>query len=247
MGYKYREECESNIYHVTFRGVAKQIVFETDDDRRFFGKRMRQYLDELDLELYAWCFMSNHVHQVIRGNIRDIGQYMKKLLVSYTHCFNDRHDRVGHLSQSRFDSVPIKSDEQLMAVVRYVHRNPESIPGQSYKTYPWSSYREYLGRPFISDTEFVWSLFNGREDFIRFHEDWAPDDRPVFSRRNPPDDLVAAKFACELLGVASATSIASLPKSERDTQLATLKKTGLTVSQLARITGVGRNIIQRAK
>ena len=176
MGYKYREECESSIYHVTFRGVAKQIVFETDDDRRFFGQRMRQYLDELDLELYAWCFMSNHMHMLLHADLEITSVFMRKLLSAYARYFNDKYDRVGHLFQDRFGSVAVATDAQLMATVRYIHRNPCEIPGQSFETYIWSSYREYVRAPFISETRFVLSLFNSIGEFAEFHKNWQPDD-----------------------------------------------------------------------
>lgn len=250
MANKYRVFSEANIYHITLRGVAKQIIFEDDDDRRFFGKRMRQYLGDNDAELYAWCFMSNHVHLLVHAELPVITKAMRSLLVSYAMYFNARHERTGHLFQNRFDSVPVDTDAQLMAVVRYIHRNPSKIPGQQAEYYEWSSYREYLGRPFISSTNFVMQIFNSREAFIEFHESWEPEqevEKERSSAHKTLSDEEAIVFAKNLLGIDSITTIASLERTSRNCQLAQLKENGLTVSQISRITGIGRNIVQRAK
>ena len=67
-----RIQSESDIYHVTARGVGKQVIFEDDRDRRKFGKTMRDRLDECNVELYAWCFMQNHVHLLPRFKSFDL-------------------------------------------------------------------------------------------------------------------------------------------------------------------------------
>ena len=249
MATKYRTRSEANIYHVTIRGVARQIIFEDDDDRRAFGMRMRRFLEEEGVELYAWCLMVNHVHMLVHANIETLARFMQRLQISYAAYFNKRHGRTGHLFQDRFDSVATETDEQLMATVRYIHRNPLKIPGQSAQTYEWSSYREYLHTPFISKTDFVKSLFNSREEFIAFHESWdAPNaGRPLSPAEKQLDDDEAIEYACSLLDLGSITSIAAMEKPQRDSCLAQLKERGMTVNQIARITGVGRNIVQRAR
>ena len=244
----YRVESEAHLHHVTLRGVSKQIIFEDDDDRRFMGGRIRRYLDELDSEIYAWCFMSNHIHLLLHIDVHTMAIFMNKLLVSYVRYFNEKTGRVGHLMQGRYDSVPIETDEQLMATVRYIHRNPEDVPGKSFATYYWSSYREYTGMPFITNTMPVMKLFSSLNEFVRFHEEWNPASSPPKNSRDAaPDDQEAALLACKLLEITSVSEIASLDKTDRDASLAVLKDAGLSVKQVARLTGLGRNIVQRAK
>ena len=250
MSTKYRKQSDADLYHVTIRGVAKQIIFEDDEDRRFFGKRMRLLLAECDVKLYAWCFMSNHVHLLLKSGIGNVTAFMRKLQTSYAMYFNKRHDRTGHLFQHRFDSVPIETDEQLLTTVRYIHRNPEDIPGQEFDAYEWSSYREYLNHPFISETAFVMTVFGSRDAFILFHHSWAPDSREardIHPTCKAVSDKEAIELAKDLLGVGSISAIASFDKQERNRCLTTLKRNGLPIAQIARITGIGRNIVQRAK
>lgn len=247
---KYRSQCEANIYHITVRGTARQIVFEDDVDRRNFGMRMRRSLQINEAELYAWCFMSNHVHLLIHANLETVTKVMRGLLGSYAEYFNARHGRTGHLFESRFDSVPVQTEEQLMAAVRYIHRNPLAIPGQSIASFEWSSYQEYLGEPFICKTDFVYRLFNGRDEFIAFHESRQQEAYEWNAKRRfgaeELTDKEAVALALELLKVDSMASIAAFDKTTRDACLAKLRKTGMTINQVARITGIGRNIVQRA-
>ena len=252
MATKYRAQSEADLYHITARGVAKQIIFEEDDDRHFFGKRMRSFLEKDPVELYAWCFMSNHVHLLLHAPLEACRSFMKRLLTSYARYFNAKYGRTGHLFQDRFDSVPIQNEVQLMAAVRYIHRNPLEIPGESIESYPWSSYGEYLKSPSISKTEFVLDLFNSRKDFIAFHKSWyseddALDDALIRKPVRQLSDEEAVAFARNVLGVESLTSIASLDKPARNASIAALRESGLTIDQIVRITGIGRNIVQRAR
>lgn len=248
MATKYRPHSEADIYHVTTRGVAQQILFEDDSDRQAFGKRMRLYLDEEGIELFAWCFMSNHVHFLLHADLNTVREFMHKLLTSYASYFNKRYQRVGHLFQRRFDSVSVETDEQLLVAVRYIHRNPSEIPGVSYETYEWSSYREYTGSPFISKTDFVMQLFSGLDEFRAFHEAWEAECEE--SETQPftlgLTDEQAVEYAKELLCIDSVSAIASMDKLNRDRCLATLREHGMPILQIARITGIGRNVVQRA-
>jgi REP element-mobilizing transposase RayT len=254
MATRYRQRCESNVYHVTARGTAKQIIFEDDVDRRFFGQKMRKCLDDCGVELFAWCLMSNHVHLLVRSELDSVTKFMQKLLTGYVRHFNERHDRTGHLFQNRFDSVPVQTDEQLMTAVRYIHRNPDDMPNQRYDRYEWSSYREYVGRPFVSHVEFVLDVFGGLDRFVAFHRredgecggDDAIAPKHASAKIKIPDEE-AVEYAKSLLGMDSLASLASCGKTSRDSCLAVLKEARLPIAQISRITGIGRNIIQRAK
>ena len=118
--------------------------------------------------------------------------------------------------------------------------------------YQWSSYREYLGAKGFSDTDFILSVFGGLESFKDFHAQPNDDQdklQKAFegseTRGNPSDDeLIAA--AKDLLGIDNLSRIGRASKDERNRMLVVLKSR-FTVRQIARITGLGRNIIQRAR
>ena len=51
---------ESNIYHLTARGVGMQNIFEDDHDNAAFFERLKTLCDDSEIEVLAWCFMGNH-------------------------------------------------------------------------------------------------------------------------------------------------------------------------------------------
>ena len=244
-----RTPSEFDIYHVTARGVGQQIIFEKEgDDQRRFGSLMRKYLEECEIELYAWCFMQNHVHLLLHCPLESLSLFMKRLLSEYAAYFNWRHERTGHLFQGRFDSEPVNSERHLIATVKYIHQNPKDLGVTDWGAYPWSSYREYVGTPFITNTKFVSELFDTPEAFASMHKDIETDSslEPGHSKRSrfSTDDEAIAR-AKELTGCTQLSQIAAAEKRDRDAMIALLKENGFSVRQIARLTGIGKGVVQR--
>ncbi len=143
-----------------------------------------------------------------------------------------------------------------MEAVRYVHQNPSEAMICSYNRYRWSSYAAYVEGgeaafpplPIHSVTEFVLDVFGGMDGLVRFHSEEGDFDLTRQAARVPValSEAASRALAKELLGAERLAALPSLRKAERDVNLATLKKAGLSVRQIERITGIGRNIIQRA-
>jgi len=89
--------------------------------------------------------MPDHYHLVIKVLKEQISKYISKVENSITRYFNKINNRKGPLWQSRFKSALIKSNEQLLHVVRYVHINSTtSFFVKKPEDWEFSSYREYL-------------------------------------------------------------------------------------------------------
>ena len=242
-----REQCESNIYHVTCRGIGRQIIFEDDDDRKCYIGLFGQAVKAVDVEVLAWCLMDNHVHLLLRAPIEDISQVMQRVNGTYARVFNERHDRVGHLFQGRFTSVPVKTDEQLLVTVRYIHLNPQDMPGVDFKTYTWSSYREYLHGPGICNASFVLELANGLNGFKDLHETIAGSENLRFidgGRCIPDSQVLDAAHA--VLGSIRLSEVKAMPRDQRNECIRSLRQAGLSIRQVERVTSIGRSIIARA-
>ncbi len=106
------------------------------------------------IELIAYCLMKNHYHMLIRQeNENAMDQFMNSLWTRYTMYFNKKYKRVGPLFQDVYKAVLVQSDEQLIHLTRYIHRNPIAkrnlrIPasqGDALRSYFYSSYPDYIG------------------------------------------------------------------------------------------------------
>ena len=61
-----RKKSGSGIYHVLLRGINHQTIFEDEEDSDKLLKILGIYKAELNCSRYAYCFMHNHVHLLIR-------------------------------------------------------------------------------------------------------------------------------------------------------------------------------------
>ncbi len=256
MTHRPREISESGVYHVTARGIGRQIIFEDDGDRRAFVESMRRLRSECRVEVLAWCLMENHVHLMLRGEIDGVSLMMRRLLGSYAMRFNSLHGRVGHLFQDRFHSKPVKSDEQMLATLRYIHLNPLEA-GFDFQRYPWSSYGAYATGSGLADTAFLLDVLGGREAFAEFHGgahgtavapttgNAADAFRRAERRRMSAGEV--DETLRSVLGTTSPYELKSLGKAERDAYIARHRQAGLSVRQKERATGIGRGIVSRVR
>ena len=100
------------------------------------------------VQIIAYCIMPTHLHFVLKQLIKNgIAKYMKDILNSYTRYFNVKHQRKGPLWESRFKSVLVDSDEQLLHLTRYIHLNPTTAKLiDRPEKWDFSSYKEFLNK-----------------------------------------------------------------------------------------------------
>ncbi len=100
------------------------------------------------ITLLAYCLMPNHFHFLLKQtDATTIHHFMNSLGVRYSMYFNRKYRRVGPLFQGVYKAVRVTSDEQLLHLTRYIHRNPITLASQDLllRSYEYSSYPQYLG------------------------------------------------------------------------------------------------------
>ena len=134
-------------YHVTQRGNYGGNVFDDDHDRRQYLQWLTQYAQKFETRIWAYCLMTNHVHFIaIPQTKSSLAQTFNATHMRYSHYFNTKHRRKGHLWQGRFFSCPLE-DAYLMAALRYVERNPvRAAMVLKAGDYPWSSAKAHAER-----------------------------------------------------------------------------------------------------
>ncbi len=139
-----RLEAEGAIYHVIARGNERKPIFRDDRDRQEYLDRLIRCRERFGLRLLAYCLMGNHLHLAVERGPTRLSRVMLALQSAYTQWFNRRHDRVGHLFQGRYKAFLIEKERYLLALVRYIHRNPtEAGLARRPQDYRWSSDRHY--------------------------------------------------------------------------------------------------------
>ena len=112
------------LHHIIIRGIERRRIFNDDKDRENFIQRLSTLLPETKTQCYAWYFLSNHAHFLLRSGPKGIAALMRRLLTGYAVSYNRRHKRHGQLFQNRYKSIICQEDSYLQELVRYIHLNP---------------------------------------------------------------------------------------------------------------------------
>jgi len=115
------------IYHVTARGVDRCAIVRDDEDRASFVRDLLLVAWRFRWIGHAYCLMDNHYHAIVETSLERLSRGMHRLNGVYAQQFNERHGRVGHLFQGRFDSKVIRDDTHLASACDYTWNNPVRI------------------------------------------------------------------------------------------------------------------------
>src|SRR6185503_4371462 len=182
----YKLFRKDEFYHIYNRGNNREPIFIDDVDYLNFLYRLKlllnlKYPQHLKqrvritpfpkncFSIICYCLMPNHFHFAIRQNDAiPIGDFVQKLGTSYAKYFNKRHQKIGNLFQDTFKAKLIDSDDYLIYLTAYIHNNPDEPA-----TYPYSSYREYLGLESdkICDSSVILKYFGNDHNAYRLFVD----------------------------------------------------------------------------
>lgn len=199
--------ANNEIYHIYNRGVEKRPIFLNRRNytrfidvinyyrfancpikfsyfKKLASKERKNILKKLEdeskrlVDILAFCLMPNHFHFLLKQlTDKGISKFMAKITNGFSHYFNIRHDRSGHLFQGNFGAVRIEDDEQYMHVSRYIHLNPVTsylIEIKNLASYKYSSYPEYIGESSgFTNVKEALSYFGNPNKYKEFVEDQA--------------------------------------------------------------------------
>ena len=143
-------------YHIYNRGINGEPLFRKERNYRHFLKLWAKYIETI-ADTYAYCLLNNHFHFLVRiketetGPISEIGPVLavsrqfNNLFIAYAKAFNKAYDRTGGLFESPFRRKLVGSDRYFVALVVYIHRNPQKHGFvDDFRNWPYSSYRAML-------------------------------------------------------------------------------------------------------
>ncbi|MEW6615890.1 MAG: transposase [Thermodesulfobacteriota bacterium] len=156
------------LHHVIIRGIERRKIFTDDKDRENFIDRLDVLLPKTKTQCYAWSFLSNHAHFLIRSGPMGIAALMRRLLTGYAVSYNRRHKRHGQLFQNRYKSIICEEDIYLLELVRYIHLNPLRakvvVELDELNSYPYCGHSALMGKQQRGwqDVEYVLGYFGKR-------------------------------------------------------------------------------------
>lgn len=250
MSRRPRKTSSTGIYHLMAKGVGNQIIFEDRKDRLKFLYFLKKYSEQLEISIFAYCLMDNHIHLLIKDNEKNVSLFMQKVEISYAYYFNLKYRRTGPLFNGRFQSEVVEDEVYLLTVFRYIIRNPEKAGIAKYYDYEWSSYSDCLKvrkENKISEIDYLIEIIGSIEMIMRFlsEEKDDPDCLELQERKFLGFDEEKAKEIIKAkLHITTGVLIRSFERVKRNKALRLLRKEGISIRQLERLTGVSRGIIQ---
>jgi len=111
-------------HHVYNRGVAKNDIFLSDQDKEKFLEILSEISREYKFNIHSFCLMSNHYHILLENKRENLSDGMRQLNAKYANFFNKKYKRVGHLWQDRFKSWFVLGSNYLFTLFKYIESNP---------------------------------------------------------------------------------------------------------------------------
>ena len=143
MSRKYKFHNPEGAYFISFAVQGWVDVFTRNLYKDLLVDSLAYCIKEMDMELFAWCIMTNHVHLLARANgdsslpeiLRDLKKFTSKKIFKAI-CENDRESRRDWLIHQfstekglrfwRGDNRPIEvwSNAVFAQKLSYIHNNP---------------------------------------------------------------------------------------------------------------------------
>jgi REP element-mobilizing transposase RayT len=189
-------------YHIYNRGNNRENIFIEDRNYRYFLQLYAKYIEPVALTFAYCLLRNHYHLLVRVRNEEEQMVYQKEnqtckvsetlqvspvsqvyhpldpsrqfshLFNAYTKAINNAYGRTGGLFEGRFKRVPVRSQQHLVYLVTYIHRNPEKHGFvDDFREWPYSSYHALNSeKPTRVQREEVLDWFQGSAAFENAHD-----------------------------------------------------------------------------
>lgn len=245
-----RIRSNTGIEHIMLRGVNKQDIFRENVDRIKFLRCIMKALEKSEAVLHVYCLMDNHVHLLIQKGNESLGETVKRFTVSYVGYFNRKYERVGHLFQGRYKSVPVENETGYLKVVRYILQNPVKAGICSRAgEYRWSNYRSLGTNDGFTDSRLVRKISEMK--YVFEYVDTVVCDKEVEEIEDIEDEPVLERDVMEIMkevcGIQSAEMFLQLDGTTMLKYIKKMNKRGCKYNQIAGALGISMYQLERIR
>lgn len=140
-------------YHLTSNHALKSLLFKDDEDRLFFVNRLAMLAILLNVRIYAYCLMDNHIHLLVEGDEEVIRLFFTKLRREYSQYLSQKYGDNACISEFLPEMKVITSRFYFQSAVAYILRNPLKAGISCPYSYAWSSSWIYFRQQFWGKNE----------------------------------------------------------------------------------------------
>lgn len=127
-------------YHILNRGVNRQKIFLTDEDKEKFLELLALSREIYQFSVHSFCILDNHYHLLIETSTDNLSLATRYINSRYAEYFNARTGRIGPLWQGRYKSWYVHDEKYFWLLLRYIEMNPVSVGlAKKIGDYPYAS------------------------------------------------------------------------------------------------------------
>jgi len=154
---RYKEK--EYIYYITAVTYKREKLFTDDFAANFLITNIVYHKFILDYKLYAYVIMPEHFHFIIQPvGEWDISKIMNYIKGTFSRKYNRIFKRKEHLWQRKFFDRILRTKENVVSAIDYIHANPVRRELVKYpEEYPYSSFWQIYGH--YRSTDFVDKIF----------------------------------------------------------------------------------------
>lgn len=253
---KPRKQSTTDYYHVMIRGINREYVFETEENKVKFLELIRVEEKEDLIEISAWCLMDNHIHLLIKASLPDMSKAIKIASLKYAAYYNKLNKRVGPVFGDRFKSQNVEDDIYMLQVIRYIHNNPVKAKYvEKVEDYKWSSYSTFIDSGEESQEEkiqYILGFYNHNvKKFIEYHKQ---KDTNEFLEIKEDKEKFRIEVGQKIIGdfykskdIINVEELKKNPILVNDIVNELIDKSHLTLRQIAKLTGLSLSRVYKVK
>jgi REP element-mobilizing transposase RayT len=249
MARQARNYHNSKIYHTIVRGNGSEHIFLNYEDKKKIIEIMHNKSLNKNYDVCAYCILDDHAHFLIKENLLNIAEIMKRVNISYAAYYNKKNSRYGHVFYSRYLSEAIYDEDRFLQVIRYLinhassnHKNYKKILSVEAKDIYYEYYDYIKQCSYINKQHLTYDFFL---DFIN-----KECNDCILDLNNSDDELIDAKTLIKEYFNISDILLNNLQKKEyieKRTQIVLFLKnnTNLSIRKIADVLNLNRGIVYK--
>lgn len=150
MARRARLNVVGGVFHLVSRFARDEPWLDRPGARDAYLNAIGVALGQSDVQVLAYCLMSNHVHLVVIQGEHSLERFTKSVHVSFARwvrAHRGRSQAPGAVFAERPRTLLVDREQYLPELVRYVHNNPVRAGVSRFaRSSAWSSHPAYVGK-----------------------------------------------------------------------------------------------------